>query len=153
MKKLNLIAILTTFALLISINVYADEEKPKTQKKSTTETTSSDTKPPHFESEPEMSRDPGIDYLTNYPDPFVSSTTVEFYLTQSSWVTIVIYHNNRRIVTYPGEFRKEGRHSFVFNAEQLPPGIYTCTIANGETVMSEKMYKKNPFTTKPPLTD
>jgi hypothetical protein len=65
----------------------------------------------------------------NYPNPFNPSTTVNFSLPINSHVKMVV-HNilGKEIKTLTNDLYNAGEHSIVFQANDLPSGIYFCTI-------------------------
>jgi hypothetical protein len=76
----------------------------------------------------------------NSPNPFSSSTTINFYLPEEEEVTFEIFNSNietvKKIedVEYPA-----GKNEIVFNAENLPAGIYFYKLKVGKFVDVKKM--------------
>lgn len=61
----------------------------------------------------------------NYPNPFIRSTTFEFGIPRDSRVRLEIFDMSGKIVDVPLDtFLEAGIHSIVFNASDLPSGIY-----------------------------
>jgi hypothetical protein len=61
----------------------------------------------------------------NYPNPFNPTTTIGYTLSASSAVTIAVYDlAGREVVTLVNGHRPSGDHSVVFDAADLPSGIY-----------------------------
>ncbi|MFZ5516844.1 MAG: choice-of-anchor D domain-containing protein [Candidatus Zhuqueibacterota bacterium] len=61
----------------------------------------------------------------NYPNPFNPSTTILYDLKADGQVTITLYNiNGQRIATLLDEVKNAGYHSFVFEAGNLPSGVY-----------------------------
>ncbi len=79
----------------------------------------------------------------NYPNPFSSSTSIEFYLPKAGNTKIVI--NDLR-----GNTIKEillgdmpaGKHSLTVDSRQLSKGTYTYTLTSGEFSLTKKMIIK-----------
>ncbi len=66
-----------------------------------------------------------IDVLRAYPNPFNSSTTISFELTQPSQVTLAVYNLlGQRVVTIFEGDKPAGMHKVVWNAECVPSGTY-----------------------------
>ena len=71
----------------------------------------------------------------NYPNPFNPSTTINYALPHDSYVTLRIYNPLGQVVaTLINGEQPQGRHSIVWEAANMPSGIYICRIgANGFT--------------------
>ena len=68
----------------------------------------------------------------NYPNPFNASTTIKFSLPEAADVTIHIYDIlGRSIETLNSGSRTAGTHSIVWNADNLPSGVYFYRINAG----------------------
>ncbi|HEX9253622.1 MAG TPA: T9SS type A sorting domain-containing protein [Ignavibacteriaceae bacterium] len=76
----------------------------------------------------------------NYPNPFSDSTTISFYLPEEEEVSFEFFNSNietvKKIedVEYPA-----GKNEIVFNAKNLPPGIYFYRLKRGKFVDVKKM--------------
>jgi hypothetical protein len=63
--------------------------------------------------------------IGNYPNPFSTTTTIEYYLAESEPVTIGIWDvAGKRVVTLVDEVQPAGRHELPFDAANLPSGSY-----------------------------
>ena len=61
----------------------------------------------------------------NYPNPFNPSTTIEFALPQSSFVTLKVYNlMGEEVATLVAEQREAGIHRFNWDARGLASGVY-----------------------------
>ena len=61
----------------------------------------------------------------NYPNPFNPSTTIEYTLPRTTFVTLKVYDLlGREIQTMVHEKQSAGAHSVVFEAKELPSTIY-----------------------------
>lgn len=61
----------------------------------------------------------------NYPNPFNPTTSIEFYLPQSAFVTLKVFNvAGEEMVTVLAEKRNAGRHQVEWNAEQIANGVY-----------------------------
>jgi hypothetical protein len=61
----------------------------------------------------------------NFPNPFNPSTTISYYLSEPGRVTINIYNLlGTHITTLIEDYRSNGNHSLVWNAENEPSGVY-----------------------------
>jgi hypothetical protein len=68
---------------------------------------------------------PGGDKGTNFPNPFNSSTTIEYFLPKQVHVRIDIYDLlGRKVKTLIKEEQRAGTHSIVFDASDLSTGMY-----------------------------
>jgi len=77
----------------------------------------------------------------NYPNPFNPTTTIEFEIPQSGYITINIYDILGQKITnlFDGWLRR-GNHKFVWNAINFASGIYICQLnINGGIIRTIKM--------------
>lgn len=76
----------------------------------------------------------------NFPNPFSNSTTINFFLPEASEVTFEFFNSNIEIVKkvedveYPA-----GKNEIVFDAENLPAGIYFYRLKVGKFIEVKKM--------------
>ena len=63
--------------------------------------------------------------LSNYPNPFNSSTVIQFYLPKQEKVKLEVYNIlGERIATLRDGVEFAGWHSVRYDADQLPSGVY-----------------------------
>jgi hypothetical protein len=76
----------------------------------------------------------------NYPNPFNSSTTIPFSLPKTDYATLKILDvlENEIATLVDGEI-PAGEHSIVFDAKNLPSGIYFYQLQTGNFVQQRKM--------------
>ncbi len=61
----------------------------------------------------------------NYPNPFNPSTTIEFSLPKSGFVTLKIYNLvGEEIVTLISAELPQGKHKYIWDASRLASGVY-----------------------------
>ena len=78
--------------------------------------------------------------LQNYPNPFNPSTTISFELPQKSEVNLTIYNTLGQVVaTLINEIKQAGQHQIVFDASDLPNGVYIYRIKAGSYTSAKKM--------------
>jgi parallel beta-helix repeat protein len=76
----------------------------------------------------------------NYPNPFNPSTTVEFSIHQSNFVTLKIYNIlGEEVATLVSERLAAGKHAFKWDANGLASGMYLYKIQAGDLVQTKKM--------------
>lgn len=76
----------------------------------------------------------------NYPNPFNPSTTINYNLTNSDWVSLKIYNSSgMEVKTLLEEFREAGYYSVVFDGKILASGIYYYRLVSGNFVSVKKM--------------
>ena len=76
----------------------------------------------------------------NYPNPFNASTVIRYNLPERSHVTIEIYDLlGRKVETLVQEERSAGYHQVVWDAEDVPSGVYFYRIQAGNCIMSRRM--------------
>jgi Arylsulfotransferase (ASST)/Secretion system C-terminal sorting domain len=76
----------------------------------------------------------------NYPNPFNPSTTIEFSIPNSQFVTLKIYDILGRLVkTLVNGEKLPGNYMITFNATDLSSGIYFYRLQAGGFIQSKKM--------------
>ena len=76
----------------------------------------------------------------NRPNPFSSSTTIEFELVSPTTVSLDVYDAlGRRVATLASGEMAAGPHSVDFDAGSLSNGVYIYTLRAGGTVESRRM--------------
>jgi hypothetical protein len=82
----------------------------------------------------------GFSLEQNYPNPFNPATTIYFTLSHDEHVTIDVYDvNGQKVSTLINDTRGTGTHSVVFNAADLPSGIYYYRITAGAFMQTRSM--------------
>ena len=83
-----------------------------------------------------------LDYslAQNYPNPFNPTTTIIYSLPKSSLVTLEIYDIlGRRITTLVNGEKRSGTYKVIWNARNIPSGIYFYKISVGGYSRTNKM--------------
>jgi len=76
----------------------------------------------------------------NYPNPFNPATTISFYLPNPNHVRLAIYNVvGQQVGLLKDEMMAEGNHSVVWNAIDLPSGIYIVQLESGGRVYTRKI--------------
>jgi len=76
----------------------------------------------------------------NYPNPFNPVTTIDYTIPVSGMVTLKVYDTlGREVVTLVNENKNRGRYSVIFNAVDLPSGVYYYTLAIDSKKITKKM--------------
>jgi len=76
----------------------------------------------------------------NYPNPFNPVTTIEYELSISGEVSLVIYNLMGEEVTSPVEgYQQAGQYKVVWNGSKLSSGIYFYRLQTGDLVQTKKM--------------
>jgi len=76
----------------------------------------------------------------NYPNPFNPSTTINFSISTSEFVTMKIYNSlGQEVSTVVNEFLNAGSYEVNFNAENLVSGMYIYQITAGSFTSTKKM--------------
>jgi len=74
-----------------------------------------------------------------YPNPFYTSTIIEYHLDQPSDVTLSIFNHLCEQVELIQQHQTSGKQKINWNAERLLPGVYFYTLKAGEQVATGKM--------------
>ncbi|MBI5540438.1 MAG: M28 family peptidase [Bacteroidia bacterium] len=90
---------------------------------------------------PETNANIGNNVLFNcYPNPFSSTTTIKYYLSESDNVNLAIYDITGKLVSElvnkPQSF---GAYTYTFNSEKLNNGIYFCKLKTTKYSETTKM--------------
>lgn len=76
----------------------------------------------------------------NYPNPFNPTTTITFDLPVQSDVNLTVYNTlGQEVTTLINEVKQAGRHHIVFDASNLPSGVYIYRINAGLYTGTKKM--------------
>jgi hypothetical protein len=76
----------------------------------------------------------------NYPNPFNPITTINYELGFTNYIELSIYNLlGQKVATLISEKQNAGYHQIVWNAKNLPSGIYYAVIKAGEFQFVNKM--------------
>jgi hypothetical protein len=83
----------------------------------------------------------GDNLIINYPNPFVSSTTISFK-TQGGHTLVQIFDTmGRRVATLVDKQYAEGTYSVTFDSGALGSGVYYARLQNGSLQQVRPMLK------------
>ena len=95
-----------------------------------------------FTSQPEHENpiSSAVELYQNFPNPFSSSTTINYNLKSDSFVSIKIFDVlGKEIKTLVNQNQTKGPNSVIFNASSFSSGIYYCIVRVNSTVNSIKI--------------
>lgn len=76
----------------------------------------------------------------NYPNPFNPSTTIEFCLPRSSYVTLKVFGlSGEEVATLKAEYLSAGSHVTRWNPHGLASGVYFYRLQAGDFVQTRKL--------------
>ena len=76
----------------------------------------------------------------NFPNPFNAATTIEYHLNKDTFVDIMVYNALGQLAgVLSKEFQQAGTHTVLWNAANMPTGLYFYTIRSGVATTSRKM--------------
>ena len=76
----------------------------------------------------------------NYPNPFNPTTTIEYAIPKSSFVSLKVYNVlGKEIATLVNQRQMRGHYSLSFNASELPSGVYFYRLQAGNYSVTKKM--------------
>ena len=76
----------------------------------------------------------------NYPNPFNPSTTIRYALPKAQFVTLKIFNmTGQELTTLVNQQQTAGEHSFHWQAENLPSGVYLFRLQAGDFSATRKM--------------
>ncbi len=78
--------------------------------------------------------------ISNYPNPFNPTTTINYQLPENSFVTIKVYDMlGKEVATLVNENKSGGYYKVNFDASKLTSGVYIYTINAGKFIQSKKL--------------
>ncbi|MBE0572786.1 MAG: T9SS type A sorting domain-containing protein [Ignavibacteriaceae bacterium] len=81
-----------------------------------------------------------IELKQNYPNPFNPSTTIEFRIPESQFITLAVYNLlGEQVGLLVNENLSAGNYKTDWDASDLPSGIYIYNLLAGEFILSKKM--------------
>jgi hypothetical protein len=75
----------------------------------------------------------------NFPNPFSTSTTIEYELKSPGCIEITFYNHLGEVVDKIEQYQTQGLNKIVWNAEGFPAGIYNFRLQEGDQVASGKL--------------
>ena len=76
----------------------------------------------------------------NFPNPFNPTTSIEFSLPKSDYVTLKVYNMlGEEVATLVSDRLTAGNHRYIWNAIDFPSGIYYYKFKAGEYVQTRKL--------------
>ncbi|MCB2222046.1 MAG: S8 family peptidase [Bacteroidetes bacterium] len=82
------------------------------------------------------------EFLNIYPNPIFNNVSIEFPLLETGLVSFDIYDlMGQHICNLISEKIISGDHRIVWNANELPPGIYFCTLKTNGGIQTKKIIK------------
>jgi hypothetical protein len=76
----------------------------------------------------------------NYPNPFNPTTTIEFSIPKSEFVTVKIYNTlAQEVATVVSERLPPGRYKYEWDASGLASGVYLCKLQSRDYRYVRKM--------------
>jgi hypothetical protein len=81
-----------------------------------------------------------VQLVYNYPNPFNTSTSIQYNLPHASAVTLDIYNIlGRKVRTFYNGYQPAGSHSVIWDADDLSSGVYFYRLTAGENIMTKRM--------------
>jgi hypothetical protein len=81
----------------------------------------------------------GFQLYQNYPNPFNPSTMIEFHISKSGLVTLIVYDLlGREVKTLVNEEMKPGSYQSIFNGSSVASGVYLYRLQTNGFVQSKK---------------
>ncbi|MFC2094410.1 M28 family peptidase [Bacteroidota bacterium] len=76
----------------------------------------------------------------NYPNPFNPSTKIKYTLPSDGFTELKVYDiMGNSITTLVSETKPAGSYEIIFDASNIPSGVYFYTLRSGELITSKKM--------------
>ena len=90
--------------------------------------------------QPEVVGSPRDFGLAAYPNPFNATTKISFTLAKTGDVQLSVFDiTGRRVKTLANEAMSAGAHAVMFEARELPSGIYLCHLKAISGRMTQKL--------------
>jgi hypothetical protein len=78
----------------------------------------------------------------NFPNPFTSTTTIKYKVTESDFVSLKVFDAiGTEVASLVNEKKPIGEYSIDWNAAEFGSGIYFCKLKNGRSCELKKMLK------------
>ena len=75
----------------------------------------------------------------NYPNPFNSSTTIQYELKENSAITLSIFDiDGSEVEVIVSDYQFAGEHSIVWNSQNIPSGIYFIRLSSKIFIQTRK---------------
>jgi hypothetical protein len=85
----------------------------------------------------------GLTQIIGYPNPFTTSTTIEYELTEPTNIQLTIYnHLGEAVEEAVNGCYPPGAHTYVWGAERLSEGMYFAVFRSGDGVSVVKLIKQ-----------
>jgi len=82
----------------------------------------------------------GFSIEQNYPNPFNPYTTIVYTISEASLITLKVYDVlGREVATLVNEEKAAGKYEALFDASELPSGVYVYSISSKVYRMNRKM--------------
>lgn len=82
----------------------------------------------------------GFNLLQNYPNPFNPVTTINYQIKEQGLVQLKVYNLlGQEIVTLVNEFQSSGIYETLFDASNLPSGVYIYSLRVNDFIQNNKM--------------
>ena len=81
----------------------------------------------------------GFSLLQNTPNPFTNQTSIQFTSEETSRVNFTVTNLLGEVVATDAINATRGLNTYVFNADNLPSGIYTYSLAQGNSTLTKRM--------------
>ena len=88
----------------------------------------------------QSSAENGYKLYNNFPNPFNPQTSISYYLPSGENVKLKVFDIlGNEITTLVNEFKSSGIHSVIFDAKDIPSGVYFYGIQAGKYSDRKKM--------------
>ena len=85
----------------------------------------------------------GCTQINAYPNPFTTSTTIEYELSDPSHIQLTIYNAIGEVIHMAEDgIKQQGKHSFIWSPKRLPEGMYYAVLRSEEGVSVVKIIKQ-----------
>jgi hypothetical protein len=81
-----------------------------------------------------------IQLQQNYPNPFNPNTTIKYQLGNDGFVNLKVFNSlGEQVAELVNQSQKGGSYQLIFEAKDLPSGIYVYQLSSGNYTESKKM--------------
>ena len=81
-----------------------------------------------------------FELVQNYPNPFNPTTSIQYSVISHQFVSLKVYDVlGKEIATLVNEYKAAGKHQAVFDARQIPSGVYFYQMEAGDFRQTKKM--------------
>ena len=82
-----------------------------------------------------------FELFQNYPNPFVSSTTIEFFQQEKGFTTLKVYNTvGQEVATLISKYQMPGNYQYIWDASKMSTGVYFYRLSVNGNEQTRKLF-------------